>query len=114
MILELAVLDVRTGPESQFEAAFSKARGIISAMPGFAGIELHRCVERANRYVLLVRWARLEDHTLGFRQSPEYQRWKALLHHFYETFPVVEHYGRCLTDSWGSSWAAASVHLARG
>jgi hypothetical protein len=40
-----------------------------------------------------VHWARLEDHTIGFRQSAEYQRWRALLHHFYDPFPTVEHYG---------------------
>ncbi|MGH6933009.1 MAG: antibiotic biosynthesis monooxygenase family protein [Dongiaceae bacterium] len=45
-----------------------------------------------DRYVLLVRWRRLEDHTEGFRQSPRYQDWRALLHHFYDPFPTVEHY----------------------
>jgi heme-degrading monooxygenase HmoA len=39
-----------------------------------------------------VRWETLEDHTEGFRGSAEYQRWRALLHHFYDPFPVVEHY----------------------
>lgn len=34
----------------------------------------------------------MEDHTVGFRQSPEYQEWKIRLHHFYEPFPVVEHF----------------------
>jgi len=49
--------------------------------------------------VLLVQWKRLEDHTIGFRQSPEYQRWKALLHHFYDPFPTVEHYEIVLAGS---------------
>jgi heme-degrading monooxygenase HmoA len=92
MILEVARLDVRPGETDAFEAAFREATAIISASPGFAGLELQRCVEHADRYVLLVRWARLEDHTVGFRQSPEYQRWKDLLHHFYDPFPTVEHY----------------------
>ena len=63
-------------------------------MPGFVSLELHRCVEQANRYALLVRWSTLEDHTVGFRQSAQYQRWRALLHHFYDPFPQVEHYRR--------------------
>lgn len=92
MILESAVLDVRPGEAAQFEAAFHEAKKIISASPGYLSHELHRCVERPNRYLLLVRWRRLEDHTEGFRQSEPYQRWKALLHHFYDPFPEVAHY----------------------
>ena len=92
MILESAVLNVRPGREADFEAAFGEAKGIISSMPGFVALELQRCVEARSRYLLLVRWTTLEHHTVGFRSSPEYQHWKALLHHFYDPFPTVEHY----------------------
>jgi heme-degrading monooxygenase HmoA len=92
MILEHAVLAVRPGRETEFENAFAEARGIIAGMPGFAGLTLSRCIEQPNRYLLLVHWNRLEDHTQGFRGSPEYQRWRELLHHFYDPFPTVEHY----------------------
>ena len=92
MILEVAVLDVRQGEEDEFELAFAKAKAIIAGMDGFKSLELQRCLEKQSRYVLLVRWRALEDHTVGFRQSSDYQRWKALLHHFYEPFPTVEHY----------------------
>ncbi|QJR10600.1 hypothetical protein DSM104443_01664 [Usitatibacter rugosus] len=92
MILESAVLDVKPGQEADFEAAFGEAKAIIASMKGFNGLELQRCVENRSRYLLLVRWATLEDHTVGFRGSPEYLRWKALLHHFYDPFPTVEHY----------------------
>ena len=92
MILESAVLNVRPGQESAFEAAFSEAKSVIASMPGFIALELQRCIEAPSRYLLLVRWTTLEDHTVGFRTSPEYQRWKALLHHFYDPFPTVEHY----------------------
>lgn len=61
-------------------------------MDGYISHELQKCVERENRYLLLVKWKTLEDHVDGFRKSPEYQQWKALLHHFYNPFPVVEHY----------------------
>jgi heme-degrading monooxygenase HmoA len=61
-------------------------------MPGFISLELQRCVEIRNRYLLLVKWSTLQDHTIGFRTSSEYQEWKALLHHFYDPFPTVEHY----------------------
>jgi heme-degrading monooxygenase HmoA len=92
MILEVAILDVRAGSEDAFEVAFARAQPLIASVPGFAGLELQRCLERPARYVLLVRWHRLEDHTEGFRGSPQYAQWKALLHHFYDPFPVVEHY----------------------
>ena len=64
----------------------------IASMAGFRSLRLSRCVEQPNRYLLLVEWDRLEDHTEGFRGSPEYKQWRALLHHFYDPFPTVEHY----------------------
>lgn len=94
MILETAVLDVRTGRHEAFEQAFSEAKHIIASAPGFLGLQLQRCVETPGRYLLLVRWRSLEDHTEGFRDSPAYQDWKQLLHHFYDPMPVVEHYER--------------------
>lgn len=91
-ILEVAMLDVIPGEEDAFEQAFAQAQSIIASMPGYLGHELQRCIETSNRFVLLVRWRTLEDHTVGFRESPQYQEWKALLHHFYDPFPTVEHY----------------------
>lgn len=96
MILEVAVLDVRPGQTDAFEAAFREAQAIIASMPGYRSHQLQRCVESADRYLLLVEWDTLEAHTVGFRQSAPYQRWKALLHHFYDPFPTVEHYVRVL------------------
>ena len=92
MVLELAILDVRPGETDAFEHAFAEAKEIISTMRGFEHLQLRRCIEDPKRYVLLVEWERLEDHTEGFRQSGEYQRWRALLHRFYDPFPTVEHY----------------------
>ena len=92
MILESASLDVRPGQELQFERAFAEAKAIIASMPGFMSLELLRGIETPNRYLLLVRWQKLEDHTVGFRGSAEYVRWRALLHHFYDPFPTVEHH----------------------
>ena len=91
-VLEVAALDIRSGQCSDFEAAFGEAQKIISSMPGYQRHELRHCMEADHRYLLLVWWDDLESHTEGFRGSPEYQRWKALLHHFYDPFPSVEHY----------------------
>lgn len=95
MILEVAVLDIKPGLNAEFEASFQVAKKIIAAMPGHISHELQHCLENGDRYILLVRWQTLEDHTIGFRQSAEYQEWRALLHHFYDPFPVVEHYKLC-------------------
>jgi heme-degrading monooxygenase HmoA len=92
MILEVAILDVKPGRESEFEDAFRTASTIIASMDGYVSHELQRCLETPNRFILLARWQTLEDHTVGFRQSAEYQEWRRLLHHFYDPFPTVEHY----------------------
>jgi heme-degrading monooxygenase HmoA len=92
VIREHALLPVIPGREADFEAAFVLAKPLISGRPGFNRLSLSRSVESPSTYLLLVEWDSLEDHTEGFRQSAEYQKWKALLHHFYEPFPVVEHF----------------------
>jgi heme-degrading monooxygenase HmoA len=92
MVLEVAILNVRAGQGPAFEAAFRTAQSIIAASPGYQRHELRRCVEAAGRYLLLVWWDTLESHTVGFRGSAAYQRWRELLHHFYDPFPIVEHY----------------------
>lgn len=92
MILEVAILDVVPGQEKAFEKAFLQAQSIIAGMSGYVSHQLQRCLENPHRYLLLVHWLRLEDHTQGFRQSDEYQEWKRLLHGFYDPFPVVEHF----------------------
>ena len=98
MILEVAVLTIRAGMNQQFETAFAKAVKIISSMPGYISHDLQKCIEREDQYLLLVNWQTLEDHTIGFRGSAEYQTWKKLLHHFYDPFPVVEHYQTVIED----------------
>ena len=92
MILEVAILNVSPTQTAEFEAAFAQAAPIIASMRGYIGHELQRCLEAPQRYVLLVRWQTLEDHTIGFRQAAEYQEWRRLLHHFYDPFPTVEHF----------------------
>ena len=94
MILEAAMLQVKEGMETEFEAAFRQASKIISSMEGYISHELQRCMEAERKYLLLVQWETLEDHTVGFRQSEEYQEWKKRLHHFYDPFPTVEHFER--------------------
>jgi heme-degrading monooxygenase HmoA len=92
MVLELAILNVLPGCEREFESAFASAERILSSTRGYREHSLKRCLEKPSRYLLLVEWERLEDQTEGFRGSAGYQEWMALLHHFYDPFPEVEHY----------------------
>jgi heme-degrading monooxygenase HmoA len=92
MILEVAALDVRPGQEHEFETAFARASGIIAQIDGYISHRLQRCIENPSRYLLLVEWQTLEDHTVGFRQSIHYGEWSRLLHHFYDPPPKVEHF----------------------
>jgi heme-degrading monooxygenase HmoA len=94
VILEVALLNVIPGQEAAFERAFAKASAIISSMPGYRRHQLQRCLEEASTYILLAEWDTLEDHTIGFRGSSQYLEWKALLHHFYDPFPTVQHFTR--------------------
>lgn len=92
MILEVAVLKIKPNFNQEFETAFALASKIIASMPGYIEHSLQKCLEVENQYLLLVSWETLEDHTIGFRESEQYKIWKELLHHYYEPFPIVEHY----------------------
>lgn len=92
MILEVAILNVKAGLSADFEKAFTEAQKIIASMEGYRSHQLKKCLEESDKYILMVNWETLEAHTEGFRGSAKYQDWKKLLHHFYEPFPIVEHY----------------------
>ena len=99
MILEAVELCIKAGRSKAFVAAFRQALPLVQSIDGFISCELQRCVDRENRYLLLIRWQTLQAHTEGFRLSPQYQQWKSLLHHFYDPFPVVWHYELMDLDS---------------
>ena len=92
MITEHALLEVVPGQEPEFVEAMEQATAIIAASPGFISLRVERCVERPSGFLLLVEWDTVEAHTEGFRNSEAYQEWRALLHHFYDPAPVVEHF----------------------
>ncbi len=92
MILEIALFDIVPGGESGFEAAFAQARGVIAQATGHRSHELLRSHERPSRYMLLVRWNSIEDHTIGFRESPLFAQWRALLQPYFHRPPEVGHY----------------------
>jgi heme-degrading monooxygenase HmoA len=93
MILEAAILNIKAGQGEAFETALREALPLIEATPGFRGIEVRPCVAKPDQYLFPVSWEKLEDHTVGFRESDRYPKWRAALHHFYDPFPTVLHYG---------------------
>jgi heme-degrading monooxygenase HmoA len=92
VIVESALITLRSGSESQFEAVFPAAAKILAASPGYLSHSLHRSIETPNRYLLTVHWRTLEDHTVGFRGSPLFAKWRAHIGPFFEIPPVVEHF----------------------
>lgn len=92
MITEHALLPVIPGRETEFEAAFALAQPHIRAANGCRGVSLSRSHETPSTYLLLVEWDTIDDHMVGFRQSPAFEQWRALLHHFYDPRPTIEHF----------------------
>ena len=92
-VVEHALLPVRPGMEAAFEAAVAEARPLIEASPGFLSLEIRRSLGTGSPYLLLVEWRSVEDHRDGFRRSDRYQRWRALLHRFYDPIPEVSYFG---------------------
>jgi heme-degrading monooxygenase HmoA len=97
MTIEHALLHIKPGQEDAFATTMEGAKSIIASIPGFIDLTVSRGIESPGTFLLIVRWETLEAHTVGFRQSPQYQEWKRLLHHFYDPFPVVEHFDPVVT-----------------
>ncbi len=99
MILEHALITVQPGRQAEFDQQFPHAKAVISQASGFIDLNLHRGIETpetgpAIRYLLLIRWQTLEDHTVGFRQSALFQDWRAIIGPFFASPPVVDHFER--------------------
>ncbi len=91
MILEIAQIDVKPGMEAEFETNVGKAAPLFKRAKGCQGLELQRTVEQPNRYLLFVKWTTLENHTVDFRGSPDFQEWRKLVGHCFAEPPVVVH-----------------------
>ena len=92
MILELATIDIKAGTNAEFEKNLGQAQHVISQSEGYIGHQFQKCIERDNRYILLIKWASLEAHTEGFRGSDLFKEWRALIGPFFENPPMVEHF----------------------
>lgn len=92
MILEHADIRIDPARATDFEAAILRgASTVIARAQGFQGFKVNRSIESPGRYILTIYWATLEDHTVGFRQSPAFAEWRAIVGPFFTQPPVVEH-----------------------
>ncbi len=92
MVLEIAQLEVKPGTEAQFEAGVAKAVAVFRRAKGCHGMELQRSVETPTRYRLFVQWETLENHTVDFRGSADFQEWRKLVGDCFAKPPEVEHW----------------------
>jgi heme-degrading monooxygenase HmoA len=91
MVTEIAQIDVKPGLEAEFEAGVAKAAPLFQRAKGCRALELQRSVEKPSRYRLFVQWETVEDHTVAFRGSDDFQEWRRLVAHCFERPPEVEH-----------------------
>ena len=91
MITEIAQIDVKPGMESEFETGVKNAAPVFQRAKGCHGMELQRSIEKPGRYRLFVKWQTVENHTVDFRGSPDFQEWRKLVGHCFAAPPEVEH-----------------------
>ncbi len=91
MILEIAALTVKPGMEAELEAGVAKAAEAFRTSKGCHCMELQRSHETPGRYLLFVRWDSVEAHMVDFRESPQFQEWRACVSHCFAAPPSVEH-----------------------
>ena len=91
MITEIAQIDIKPGMEAEFETGVKNAASVFQRAKGCQGLELQRSIEKPSRYRLFVSWETVEDHTVGFRNSTEFQEWRGLVGHCFASPPEVEH-----------------------
>ena len=91
MIYEIAEIDVKPGDEAAFEAGVAQAMPLFRAAKGCRSVQLHRTKEIPTRYKLIAQWDTVENHTVDFRQSADFQKWRALVGSYFAGPPRVEH-----------------------
>ena len=99
MITEIAQIDVKPGTEKDFEAAVAKARPLFLRAKGVKGFELHKSIEKPQRYRLMAKWETLENHTVDFRGSEDFTAWRGLVGQYFAAPPEVEHTETVLTTA---------------
>jgi heme-degrading monooxygenase HmoA len=95
MILEVADIRIRPGEQQKFEAALHRGvDSVIRHSRGFRSYKVEHGIESPERYLLLIEWETLENHTVDFRQSERFAQWRAIVGPYFAEPPHVEHFAR--------------------
>ena len=93
MILEIADITISPGKQAEFDTAIQLAIDTVASQAkGFRGFEVKRGIESPERYILMIYWDTLENHTVDFRQGPLFPQWRAIVGPFFAAPPMVEHF----------------------
>lgn len=93
MILEVADIRIQPGRQAEFDVAIQHGLStVISKAKGFWGYKVNKGIESPERYVLMIWWETLENHTVDFRESPAFAEWRAIVGPFFAQPPQVEHF----------------------
>lgn len=93
MILEVADIRITPGQQAAFAEAIERGlETVISKAAGYLGHQVQHGIESPERYLLMIRWSTLENHTVDFRQSPAFTEWRSIVGPFFAQPPQVEHY----------------------
>jgi heme-degrading monooxygenase HmoA len=93
MILEIADIRIPPGKQAEFDAAIQRGvETVIAGAKGFRGYKVNRGVESPERYLLMIYWDTLEDHTVDFRGGPLFPQWRAIVGPYFAVPPIVEHF----------------------
>lgn len=93
MILEIADIRIQPGKQAEFDVAIQRGiSAVITQAKGFHGYKINKCIETPERYVLMIFWDTLENHTVDFRQSPAFAEWRSIVGPYFAAAPMVEHF----------------------
>ena len=93
MILEVADITIQAGKNAEFDAAIERGvREVISNAVGFKSFKVQKGIENPQRYLLMIEWETLENHTVDFRNSPAFLKWREIVSPFFAALPAVEHF----------------------
>lgn len=92
MFTEIVRIRILPGTEDAFEAAVAKAVDVFRRAEGCHGLGLSHCIEEPGLYAVAIRWRRVEDHTIGFRESTLFQEWRAFVSPYFAEPPNATHW----------------------
>ncbi|MCT2581861.1 group II truncated hemoglobin [Actinophytocola gossypii] len=92
MTIEYIRYRVPADRSAEFEDAYRRAAAHLAAAPECRGIELTRCEEEPESYVVRLTWTSTHDHLDGFRKGPNFPPFFAQIRGFVDDIQEMRHY----------------------